>query len=127
VSGSHNEVFQHGFITVNPPKSIIGGGIAFAHSYQIGLLIVNPGTITCSGSPAFSGFFAGVREGTISFGNYPPPPAPPTITFSGCGGVTGPKFLAHILGVIDTDGQSTSWLPGSTAGTADSATYGLYQ
>jgi hypothetical protein len=86
--------------------TISGGGAYHWHSDSTGCLIyVTSNTITITGTPAFSAFFAGVSEGKIKC---------PSITFSGP--ATGPRFLAHFLGVIDTGSESLTYLPGSTAG-----------
>jgi hypothetical protein len=118
VNGTHNESFQFGEIAIYPPYMISGGGLTHWHVYESGLIVTNSGTITCSGSPAFSGFFGGVQQSQLVV---------VSPTFSGCGSVTGPKFLAHQLGIIFTGGQSTDYFPGSQPGFIDNTTFGLYQ
>src|SRR5215831_18013979 len=68
------------------------------------------GACTCSGP-----FAAASSAGQISVPN--PPYVP---TFPGAGSVTGSKYNAALNGVINTQGQSVSFLPGNSAGTTGS-------
>lgn len=89
------------------PYKITGGAVGHWHCGTAGSLILcNGNTITLTGTPAFSAYFAGVAEGTITAsGN----------TF--VGGATGQRYLAHKNGVIDVGiSGSGSSLPGSVSG-----------
>jgi hypothetical protein len=94
--------------------TVSGGGAYHWHSDSTGCLIyVANNTITITGTPAFSSFFAGVSQGKIKC---------PGITFSGS--ATGPRFLSHFNGSIDTGSGSLTYLPGDSAGSVlDGGTY----
>lgn len=68
-------------------------------------------TITLSGSPVFSGGFAGAtRQGQIICAGD---------TFSGGTGSSSLRYNAATQGLIDTSGAGSTYLPGDTAGTND--------
>lgn len=99
--------------------SITGGGVAHHHADQNGVNHISGVTITLTGTPAFSAYFSGASAGGST--KYS------SITFSGS--ATGPYFFVHKCGCIDISGNagaSLTWLPGNSAGTAVTATYGAY-
>lgn len=66
-------------------------------------------TITLSGTPAFSGYFARAANlGLVVLNSLP--------TFAGSG-ATGARYSATYNGVINTSSGSTTFLPGNSAGT----------
>jgi hypothetical protein len=85
-----------------------GGGLTIGYSSGAGTR-----TITMTNSSANVSAGATVTAsagGTVQF-------YPTTVTFSG-GNPTGPKYISVNTGLINTQGSGTSYLPGSTAGTA---------
>jgi hypothetical protein len=67
-------------------------------------------TVTLTGTPAFSGAYAGVQSNAIINGNGP--------TYSGS--ATGPRYSAILNGTIFTNGAGPNFFPGSTAGSTSS-------
>lgn len=114
--GIHLRVLDGGRIIVTSGYTISGG--ASNHIASIGpgcaVRIQSVGTITLTGTPAFSTYFAQARYGALIAieGN----------TFSGSG--TGPRYYADLNGVINTAGGGASYLPGDSAGST--ATQGQY-
>jgi hypothetical protein len=67
-----------------------------------------PLTLTASGTPSFSGAFAGCTAGgSLRF-------YPGLVTFAGS--ATGPRYAATLNGTIDTNGAGASFLPGTLGG-----------
>lgn len=93
--------------------TISGGAVSHVHAYAMGEISIGYNTITVTGTPAFSVYFAGTAVGFISFEGS---------TFSG--GATGTRYLSHKNGVIDTNSAGSTFLPGSVAGST--ATGGQY-
>ena len=105
---NHVEVGTGGSINLSASYNISGGAVGHLHCGSFGYIgVPSTNSIVISGTPAFSSYFIGVAQGTVSWGG-------PNIT----GTATGPKFLAHNGGLIVTP-QSFSYssIPGSTAGT----------
>jgi hypothetical protein len=97
------------------PYTISGG--ATGHAYNTGsgsIFICAVGTVTISGTPAFSNTFCLTENAAYS--NFFAP------TFSGS--ATGKRYDVKANGVINTNGGGASFLPGNIAGTA--ATGGQY-
>lgn len=116
-SGFHLNVFQLGIVQITGPTTISGGAQAHYHVSQSGVLIDSTNTVTCSGAPAFSSFFAGVSSANLqAIGT----------TYSGCGSVTGQRYLVHNNGFIDlgNSGASPTYFPGNVAGITE--LYGVY-
>ncbi|GAA3855242.1 DUF2793 domain-containing protein [[Pseudomonas] carboxydohydrogena] len=92
--------------------NIIVSGGAYAHVYaqQLGGVVYAGVTVTLSGAPAFSSFFAGANN--MGFFRSA------SVTYSGS--ATGPRYFAAANSVIQTDGAGTSALPGNSAGTTSS-------
>ena len=92
--------------------SVIVSGGAYAHIYsqQLGGVVYAGVTVTLSGTPAFSSFFAGANNmGFFRSAG---------VTYSGS--ATGSRYFASANSVIQTDGAGTSALPGNSAGTTSS-------
>ena len=102
-------------ITATSGYEVSGGAGRHVMSSGPGSLIRLSGiTITLTGAPAFSTAFAHAEEqGQVR---------PTGLTF--VGGATGKRFTTERLGLIQTNGMSTSWLPGNAAGTESQG--GLY-
>lgn len=73
------------------------------------------GTVTITGTPAFSQFSFTINGSGIYW--FQP-------VFSGS--ATGQRYYAASLSIINTYGGGATFLPGSTAGAVDAATYGVY-
>ena len=73
------------------------------------------GTVTITGTPAFSQFSYTINGSGIYW--FQP-------VFSGS--ATGQRYYAASLSMINTYGGGATFLPGSTAGAVDAATYGVY-
>lgn len=89
----------------NGTYNISGGAVAHWHAHG-GFIFATNGTITLTGTPAFSAYFAGAAFGVVGCNS---------IVFSGS--ATGPRFLVHHLGFLYTLTDDLTYLPGSTAGT----------
>jgi hypothetical protein len=110
-------VGQH--VHVNAPGSlarstsnytISGGGTAHWLAANNGGIIDQVRTIAITGTPAFSSGFAWATRGGAMTVN--------ANTFSGS--ATGPRYLTDSAGGVFTNGASSTYLPGSAAGTATS-------
>lgn len=89
--------------------TISGGAQAHFHCYSLALIQAASLTVTLTGTPAFSVWFAGVAMADIAIAS---------VTFSGA--ATGSRYMAHKIGLIDVNGASTTYLPGNAAGTVKS-------
>lgn len=89
--------------------TISGGAQGHFHGGSPGTLITNAITITLTGTPAFSVYFAGTAGAYLTLN---------ALNFSGS--ATGKRYLAHKNGVIDVGTTSETFLPGSVAGTTES-------
>lgn len=102
------------YITLRNAYTISGGGQQHMLTNTNGIIEVSGITVTLSGTPAFSDRFASsLSGGQISIWN---------VTYSG--GATGSRYSVSANAVINTFGQSTSYLPGNAAGST--ATGGQY-
>lgn len=77
----------------------------------------NPITVTIAGPLAVAGAFATAATNGVVSSN--------AVTFSGAGGVTGPRYAANYNGGISTLGSGPNYFPGSVAGSVN--TGGYYQ
>lgn len=103
-----------GTIEATGNYTISGGAGAHMYASTLGSLRIQSITITLSGTPAFSSFFASaVVAGAMNVSS---------LTFSGT--ATGKRYDASLNGVINTNGGGASYFPGSTAGST--ATGGQY-
>jgi hypothetical protein len=114
---AHIQTYEGGTIlttVANQAYTIFGGGER--HFLANGGFITIPdAVITLQNTPAFSVAFAHAQGGSIvAWKN----------TWTGA--ATGPRYLAALAGVINTAGGGANYLPGSAAGTVDTATYGIY-
>ena len=112
-ASSHIETFFFGTVWCDVAYTINGSAGIHLHAYSFGVIDIFGITVTVSGTPAFSNFFAGCNQATI---------LAPGSTFSGA--ATGTRYLSHKNGVIDTNGGGASYFPGNVAGST--ATGGLY-
>lgn len=103
-----------GIVLLSGDYTISGGAVSHWHvGGNSGLITMGTLTITLTGTPAFSAYFAGVSQGCIVCTG---------VTFSGS--ATGKRFLTHHNGVIKCTGQALSYFPGSTDGEASDG--GIY-
>lgn len=89
--------------------TISSGAQAHLHCYSLGFIQMASITVTLTGTPAFSVWFAGVAMANIAIAS---------VTFSGS--ATGKRFIAHKIGLIDVNGANDTYLPGNSAGTRSS-------
>lgn len=110
---SHIEAGTGGTVLPGADYEIVGGGVSHYHAGSPGSIFASNLTITLTGAPAFSAYFAGVAEGTVSV--------------RGCtfvGAATGRRYLAHKNGVIDVGDGGDTCLPGDVIGyTANGGVY----
>lgn len=116
-SFSHITASVSGFVGFGAGASsytISGSAPNHWYTSSNGLINVSGGTLSLASSvPAFSTAFASCSGGTMTVNS---------MTFSGT--ASGVRYLASSYGVINTNGASASYLPGSSAGTTSN---GLYQ
>lgn len=104
----HKETTDYGKMYNSGNYTISGNAVAHQHvtggSYQL----MSSATVTLSGTPAFSSFFLGVNGGYSQY---------VALVFSGA--ATGPRFLIHQNGVVQTDGANIdTYFPGNVVGTS---------
>ena len=110
----HMRADNAAFVTARNNYTISGGGPRHMLAITGGIIEVSGITVTLTGTPAFSAQFANaLAGGQISLWS---------VTYSGS--ATGSRYSITGNGVINTFGQSTSYLPGNAAGTT--ATGGQY-
>lgn len=112
-AGSHLTAQFGGRIHGIGSYTISGSAVSHLHAFARGYISLVGLTVTLTGTPAFSAYFAGVADASMGMSG---------VTFSGA--ATGKRFLSHDCGRIDTGGLGISGLPGSIAGTFD--TWGQY-
>ena len=98
---------------------ITGGSVTHAQAAQQGYIEMSsnpdrPVHVTLTGNPNFSGAFVMAGDGGIYAANN---------TFAGS--ATGPRYDAHLNGVILTNNKGVNYFPGSVAGsTSTGGQYG---
>lgn len=102
-SASNATVFVGGGVV------IAGNALSFLHANSLGNISLDGTTVTCTGSPAFSQYFAGLSGSSYieAIG----------ASFSGCGSVTGYKYTVNRLGSVRTNTNNLNFFPGSLPGT----------
>ena len=105
VGGAQIEVGSGGEILLGENYTISGGGDSHLHAGGEGSIFTAAITVTLTGTPAFVSYFAGAAQGSIIVKN---------VTYSGA--ATGPRFLAHKGGVIESSPAFNPHLPGSIEG-----------
>jgi hypothetical protein len=94
-------------IIITSPYKISGSASYHLATFYGGHIVVGAVALTLTGTPAYSvGFAATVGGGGLIQCS--------AVSFSGS--ATGPKYNSSLNGVINTNGQGTSYFPGSTAG-----------
>lgn len=112
--GAHINSQYGGSIVAAGNYSIVGSALSHWEAADGGNIAVNNTTVTLTGTPAFSaGFAAAGAVGVISA---------VSDTFSGS--ATGARYSISGNSVIYTSGASTSYLPGSSGGSANNG--GVY-
>lgn len=109
-SGYHLASSYGGRIFAASNYTITGGAYAHIYSFQGGIVNISGRTITLTGTPAFGTAF--ILSESISSVVYS------SNTFSGT--ATGSRYNVRKLSLIDVNGASTTYLPGSTSGTTAS-------
>lgn len=114
IAGNQISVNRAGSAVATGNYAIVGGAQTHVWTESGAIAFLNNRTVTLTGTPAFSLAFAGAEEcGSVTIDNN---------TFSGS--ATGPRYLARINGVINTNGGGANYLPGNSAGST--ATGGQY-
>ena len=112
-ASSHIEVGQSSYVGIAGNYEITGGAVSHYHVGSEGTLAITSGTVTLTGVPSFSAYFAGVKKGEMTC---------KSTTFSGT--ATGYRFVVHKGGLIDVGANSTTYFPGNVAGLINSG--GVY-
>lgn len=108
---------NNGVIQSNTNYAISGGARAHIEAEFNGTVNITAGTITLSGTPAFTHSFAFATDcGVVAVDS--------TAVIFGGTGATGKIYDASLNGVIDSNGGGGSFFPGNVAGTT--ATGGQY-
>lgn len=114
-AAAHMSVSEGAQLEISGGYLISGGAQRHMLSNSKGnIIFVTAQTVTITGSPTFSAFARAALGGSIIYRA--------TVTYSGS--ATGKRYEATLLGLVDTNGAGTSYLPGNTAGTV--ATGGIY-
>lgn len=116
-SAAYSQLFAgaSGSISIGAGVSTSGNAAAFANATG-GSVTIAGVTVTVLGNPFYAFAFA-VAQGVGSLGLLP------GATFSGS--ATGARFYVGRVGYIQTSGAGGNVFPGSSAGTVDSATFGV--
>ncbi|WBL82298.1 hypothetical protein I3J27_18370 [Bradyrhizobium xenonodulans] len=115
-SGVHMRAFNAAEIDAfNDSYKITGGASAHYNVNGLGIVGVQNQTINISGNPTFASAFGLADGGQILVQGD---------TYSVTGTVTGTRYIARNLGLIDTAGGGASYFPGTIAGAT--ATGGQY-
>lgn len=117
-SYSHMVATYGSFIEQEGPETIIGGAALHWLATQQSKILMTGQTITCTGTPAFASGFVGVlNASTFSLNGS---------TFSGCGGVTGTRYLSDNTSTFGTGTADPNTVyPGSVNGGVNLPSYGL--
>lgn len=109
-AGDHIGANLQGRIFLNASYTVSGAGTSHWHVGNQGFIQVGGTTITLTGTPAFSAYFAGGSTNGVVF----------VLGTAFSGGATGQRYTVHSGAIIDTTASSTSetFLPGSTNGVA---------
>lgn len=111
----HIRVSAGAFITAKGNYSISGGSSGHWYAITGGVITTNNRTVTLTGTPGFSVAFVWMDRGLGMVDCY-------GITFTGS--ATGKRYIVNNNSVCFVNGASTTYLPGSIAGTT--ATGGQY-
>jgi hypothetical protein len=111
--GMHIECGQGSYVAANAAYTISGGGTGHFHCGSFGMITSGTFTVTITGTPAFSSYFAGAAQGNIIVTGW---------TFTGA--ATGVRYLSHRGGVISAAAVSPAF-PGDVEGRV--ATGGVYR
>ncbi|MCF2522355.1 hypothetical protein [Bradyrhizobium sp. G127] len=103
--GSHVTADYGGQCLATGNYAISTGAVFHVHCNYFGRYAAVANTITLTGTPAFSAGFVGNREASVVF---------QSVTFSGL--ATGPRYVIHRGGLIDTLNAGDTYLPGNAAG-----------
>lgn len=113
----HMDAYYNGIIVLNGNTTITGNAVGHYHAHLGGVIVDQGNTVTITGTPAFSSFFAGVAgPGTLAVAG---------TTYSGA--ATGRKWLAHNNGFVDEGltGCGANFFPGDSAGLTDQGSFGI--
>lgn len=108
---AHMEVGNAGYIAAS--TYTIAGGAEYHYIAGMGEIVSSLNTVTLTGTPAFSQYFAWAEAGGFVF--------TPSVTYSGS--ATGARYLCTNGGIIGTGGGGTSYFPGNSAGNSTGGYY----
>jgi len=113
-TGPYNIVVSNGTLKIGAPYTITSSMYAHIFVQFGGKLLYAPGTVSLTGTPAWTaGFLLVLSSGVVSSSG---------VTFSGS--ATGPRYDVETNGVINTFGSGANYFPGNAAGVT--ATGGQY-
>ena len=110
-AGYHMEAKDGANIITTGNYSITGGGVAHQHVTSNGYVLYTGGTITLTGTPAWSSYYVGANNAYVQYGS---------TTFSGS--ATGRRHYIHNNASVYTDGSyDANFFPGNVAGILEGA------
>jgi len=103
----HMEATTGGNIISLGGYTVCGNSVAHQHCTSNGHILIQSGTITLTGTPAFSAYYIGINGAYVQYA--------PTVTFSGS--ATGTRYFVHDNGTLYTGNDfDRDYFPGSTDG-----------
>ena len=117
-ANGHMYIDTYGRVTAAGSYAISGSAPAHVIPNLQGSFTMNSGTVTLTGTPAFSSAFLYCSSLGFAYING----VGSAVTFSGS--ATGKKYDVLLNSVVNTGGSGTNYLPGDSAGTTSSG--GLY-
>lgn len=112
--GNHIIAISGSYINIRANYTISGSALYHARSLTSGLVDLIFTTVTITGTPAFTNFAYAEQGGQLR------------VSGTWSGSATGSRFSVSKGAQINTFGAGTSYLPGNSAGTEDTATFGKY-
>src|SRR3569623_875530 len=116
-AGYHLAPTDGGILVATGYYKISGGAMYHAAAIQGGLMRTAFRSVAISNTPAFSGAFAYATALSSIRGQ--------SMSFTGTG-ATGKRYQVDLASAIIVGGAGATYLPGDSAGTADSASSGIY-
>jgi len=103
----HMEATTGGNIISLGGYTVSGGATAHQHCTSNGHILIQSGTVTLTGTPAFSAYYIGINGAYVQYAD--------TVTFSGS--ATGARYLVHDNGTLYTGNNfDRDYIPGDVDG-----------